>query len=43
MTDAVNFDNHASASATVIDVHTRDRVGVLYRITRALPELALDI
>ena len=40
---AVHFDNHASTTSTVIDVHAPDRVGVLYRITRALAELDLDI
>ncbi len=40
---SVGFDNAASAAATVIDVQTVDRVGVLYRITRALTELDLDI
>jgi [protein-PII] uridylyltransferase len=39
----VTFDAEASAGATVIDVQTRDGVGVLYRITRALAELDLDI
>jgi [protein-PII] uridylyltransferase len=39
----VTFDNSASDSATVIDVHTTDEMGVLYRITRALAELDLDI
>jgi [protein-PII] uridylyltransferase len=39
----VTFDNEASIDATVIDVHTPDGVGVLYRITRALAELDLDI
>ena len=40
---AVHFDNEASTTATVIDVHAPDGVGVLYRITRALAELDLDI
>ncbi|MDQ1378071.1 MAG: [protein-PII] uridylyltransferase [Acidimicrobiaceae bacterium] len=40
---AVTFDNAASTSATVMDVHTVDRVGVLYRVTRAMAELDLDI
>ncbi len=40
---AVYFDNNASTTSTVIDVHAPDRVGVLYRITRALAELDLDI
>jgi [protein-PII] uridylyltransferase len=39
----VLFDNAASADATVIDVKTADRIGVLYRITRALSEMDLDI
>src|SRR5579859_7149369 len=42
-TVSVTFDNHASETATVIDVYAPDRVGVLYRITRALAELDLDI
>ncbi len=40
---AVTVDSGASATATVIDVHTVERIGVLYRITRALAELDLDI
>jgi [protein-PII] uridylyltransferase len=40
---AVTFDNSASATATVVDVHTVDRLGVLYRVTRAMAELDLDI
>jgi [protein-PII] uridylyltransferase len=39
----VSFDNEASASATVVDVRATDRIGVLYRITRAFGELDLDI
>ena len=39
----VRFDNEASDAATVIDVHTADAVGVLYRITRALMEFDVDI
>ena len=39
----VRFDNGASDTATVIDVHTVDGVGVLYRITRALTEFDVDI
>ena len=39
----VRFDNDASDSATVIDVHAVDGVGVLYRITRALTEFNVDI
>jgi [protein-PII] uridylyltransferase len=40
---SVAFDNSASADATVIDVEAPDVIGVLYRITRALAELELDI
>ena len=39
----VRFDNAASDTATVIDVHTVDGVGVLYHITRALTEFDVDI
>jgi [protein-PII] uridylyltransferase len=39
----VHIDNDASQDATVIEVHAPDFVGVLYRITRALAELDLDI
>jgi [protein-PII] uridylyltransferase len=42
-TTAVCFDDVASTASTVIDVHAPDAVGVLYRITRALAELDLDI
>jgi len=40
---SVAFDNHASADATVIDVEAPDVTGILYRVTRALAELELDI
>jgi [protein-PII] uridylyltransferase len=40
---AVSFDNAASDGATVIDVRMADGIGLLYRITRALAELDLDI
>ena len=36
-------DNDASRDATVVEVHAADSIGVLYRITRALAELDLDI
>jgi [protein-PII] uridylyltransferase len=32
-----------STHATIVEVSTRDRVGVLYAITRCLAELGLDI
>jgi [protein-PII] uridylyltransferase len=40
---AVRFDDAASTSATVVEVHARDRIGVLYRIARAFAELDLDV
>lgn len=39
----VHVDNDASRDATVVEVHAPDSVGVLYRITRALTDLDLDI
>jgi [protein-PII] uridylyltransferase len=40
---SVTIDNTASDDATVIDVETADRVGVLYAIARAFTELDLDV
>jgi [protein-PII] uridylyltransferase len=42
-TATVRFENDASQGATVIDVYTSNGTGVLYRITRALAELDVDI
>jgi [protein-PII] uridylyltransferase len=39
----VEFDNDLSSTATVVDVHTEDRVGVLFRITDVLARCRLDI
>jgi [protein-PII] uridylyltransferase len=39
----VTVDNDASESATVVEVRAPDRIGTLYRITRALAELDLDV
>jgi [protein-PII] uridylyltransferase len=39
----VVVDNRASRDATVVEVHAVDSVGVLYRITRALADLDLNI
>ncbi len=39
----VLVDNDASRSSTVVEVHAPDSIGVLYRITRALADLDLDI
>jgi len=40
---SVRIDNDSSATATVIEVRAPDAVGLLYRVTRALAELDLDI
>jgi [protein-PII] uridylyltransferase len=42
-TASVLIDNDASSGATVVEVHAPDSIGVLYRITRALAELDIDI
>ncbi len=39
----VRFDNDASSSSTVVEVQGADGIGVLYRVTRAIAELDLDI
>jgi [protein-PII] uridylyltransferase len=39
----VRFDNHASSTSTVVEVRCEDRLGVLYRVTRAFADLDLDI
>lgn len=39
----VRFDLAAATEATVVEVHAPDAVGLLYRITRALADLDLDI
>lgn len=39
----VRFDLEASPEATVVEVQAADGLGVLYRITRALADLDLDI
>ncbi|MFN0092071.1 MAG: [protein-PII] uridylyltransferase [Acidimicrobiales bacterium] len=41
--ESVLIDNDASPAASVIEVRARDGVGLLYRITRALADLDLDI
>jgi len=40
---AIRFDDAASAVATVVEVHARDRIGVLYRVSRAFAEFDLDV
>jgi [protein-PII] uridylyltransferase len=39
----VRFDDGASTSATVVEVHAPDRLGLLHRVTRAFAELDLDV
>jgi [protein-PII] uridylyltransferase len=40
---AVRFDNDASADATVLEVVGADSIGLLYRLTRALTDLDIDV
>lgn len=40
---SVLVDTDVSARATVVEVHARDAIGVLYRVTRAIADLDLDI
>lgn len=40
---SVEFDNVSSDIFTIIDITARDRVGLLYRISRTLYELNIDI
>ena len=39
----VTHDNHSSDVATILDISTRDSIGLLYRMARAMGELQLDI
>ena len=39
----VSFDDAASSNATVLEVHGPTSIGILYRITKTLSELGLDI
>ena len=43
LTTGVRFDNEASSTRTVIEVHAADAIGLLFRITQALAEMDLDI
>ncbi|HKQ36546.1 MAG TPA: [protein-PII] uridylyltransferase, partial [Verrucomicrobiae bacterium] len=39
----IDFDNETSGTATVLDIETEDRLGLLYAISRVFAELGLDI
>jgi len=39
----IGFDNETSASFTIMDIQTEDRIGLLYYISRTLADLGLDI
>jgi [protein-PII] uridylyltransferase len=43
VTPIVEFDNDSSETFSIIDITTRDMVGLLYRVTKALYDLNLDI
>ncbi|MGO9476638.1 MAG: [protein-PII] uridylyltransferase [Limisphaerales bacterium] len=43
MTTQIHFDNEASDARTIIEIETEDRLGLLYAISQAFAELALDI
>jgi len=43
MTTQIHFDNEASDTRTIIEIETEDRLGLLYAISQAFAELALDI
>jgi [protein-PII] uridylyltransferase len=43
VTPSVEFDNETSDSFTIIDITARDMVGFLYRVTKTLYDLNLDI
>ena len=40
---SVQFDDDASTTATVIEIHAPDAIGLLYRITRVLASFELDV
>jgi [protein-PII] uridylyltransferase len=40
---SVKFHDGASADATVVEVRCQSKIGILYRITKALAEVGLDI
>ena len=39
----VRFDDAASTTATVVEVHAPDRMGLLFRVSKAFAELGIDV
>ena len=39
----ITFDAESATSATIVEVRTEDHIGVLYKVTRVLAEMGLDI
>jgi [protein-PII] uridylyltransferase len=39
----ITFDTELATDATIIEIRTEDRLGVLYHVTRVLAEMGLDI
>jgi len=39
----ITLDDSASSDSTMIEVHARDKVGLLFELTRAIAELGLDL
>ncbi|WP_420622562.1 [protein-PII] uridylyltransferase [Candidatus Poriferisodalis sp.] len=40
---SVTFDAESATGATIVEVRTEDHIGVLYKVTRVLAEMGLDI
>ena len=40
---SITLDDSASSDSTMIEVHARDKVGLLFELTRAIAELGLDL
>lgn len=41
--ERITLDDSASSDSTMIEVHARDKVGLLFELTRAIAELGLDL
>ncbi len=42
-TTSVKFDAESATEATIVEIRTEDHIGVLYKVTRVLAEMGLDI